>query len=48
VNAACWWRVTDETAPTANRGWRRFLWLNFLTGFGVTMVLIAYAFVTLT
>ena len=43
VNAAGWWRVTDETAPTANRGWRRFLWLNFLTGFGVTMLLIAYA-----
>ena len=36
-------RVTDETAPTANRGWRRFLWLNFATGFGVTMLLIAYA-----
>jgi 4-hydroxybenzoate polyprenyltransferase len=43
VNALGWWRVTDETAPTANRGWRRFLWLNFLTGFGVTMLLIAYA-----
>lgn len=46
INVAGWWRVTDETAPTANRGWRRFLWLNFLTGFGVTMLLIAYAFVT--
>jgi len=45
VNVAGWWRVTDETAPTANRGWRRFLWLNFATGFGVTMLLIAYAFV---
>jgi 4-hydroxybenzoate polyprenyltransferase len=44
INALPWWRVTDETAPTANRGWRRFLWLNFLTGFGVTMLLIAYAF----
>lgn len=42
VNAQPWWRVTDETAPTANRGWRRFLWLNFATGFAVTMLLIAY------
>jgi 4-hydroxybenzoate polyprenyltransferase len=43
INVAGWWRVTDETAPTANRGWRRFLWLNFVTGFAVTMLLIAYA-----
>lgn len=43
INVAGWWRVTDETAPDANRGWRRFLWLNFLTGFGVTMLMIAYA-----
>jgi 4-hydroxybenzoate polyprenyltransferase len=43
VNALPWWRVNDETAPTAHRGWRRFLWLNFATGFGVTMLLIAYA-----
>jgi 4-hydroxybenzoate polyprenyltransferase len=46
VNALPWWRVTDPTAPTANRGWRRFLWLNFATGFGVTMLLIAYALLT--
>ena len=42
INALPWWRVTDATAPTANRGWRRFLWLNFATGFAVTMLLIAY------
>lgn len=42
ANALPWWRVTDATAPTANRGWRRFLWLNFATGFAVTMLLIAY------
>ncbi len=45
INALPWWRVTDATAPTANRGWRRFLWLNFATGFAVTMLLIAWAFV---
>jgi 4-hydroxybenzoate polyprenyltransferase len=43
VNAAQWWRVTDATAPDANRGWRRFLWLNFATGFAVTMLLIGSA-----
>jgi 4-hydroxybenzoate polyprenyltransferase len=43
LNAAPWWNVTDESAPTANRGWRRFLWLNFVTGFLVTMLLITYA-----
>lgn len=43
INAAPWWNVDDENAPTANRGWRRFLWLNFVTGFLVTMLLIAYA-----
>jgi 4-hydroxybenzoate polyprenyltransferase len=42
INAAPWWNVDDESAPTANRGWRRFLWLNFATGFLVTMLLIAY------
>jgi 4-hydroxybenzoate polyprenyltransferase len=41
INAVPWWNVTDENAPTANRGWRRFLWLNFVTGFLVTMLLIA-------
>jgi len=45
INAAPWWYVSDESAPTANRGWRRFLWLNFVTGFLVTMLLIAYALV---
>jgi 4-hydroxybenzoate polyprenyltransferase len=32
--------VTDETAATATAGWRRFLWLNQLTGFAVTLLLI--------
>jgi 4-hydroxybenzoate polyprenyltransferase len=45
INALPWWNVTDESAPTANRGWRRFLWLNFVTGFLVTMLLIAYVLV---
>ncbi len=37
------WNVTDETSPEANRGWRSFLWLNQIAGFGVTMLLIWFA-----
>lgn len=37
---APFWNVTDAAAETANRGWRRFLLLNFITGFFVTMLLI--------
>lgn len=33
-------RITDETCETANKGWKRFIWLNFFAGFLVTMVLI--------
>lgn len=42
VNVAPWWSVSDAEAARANRGWRRFLWLNFVTGFLVTMLLIAW------
>lgn len=37
---APFWNVTDAAAETANRGWRRFLLLNFITGFVVTMLMI--------
>ncbi|GAA1936900.1 prenyltransferase [Microbacterium aoyamense] len=39
-------RVTDETAVTATRGWDRFLWLNQLAGFLVTLLLIWFAILT--
>ncbi|MEC5150050.1 prenyltransferase [Cryobacterium sp. GrIS_2_6] len=32
--------VSDARAETANAGWKRFLWLNFVSGFCVTMLLI--------
>lgn len=32
--------LRDEDCETANRGWRRFIRLNFVTGFLVTMLLI--------
>jgi len=43
---APFWSIADADAERANRGWRKFLALNFVTGFLVTMLLIAYAFVT--
>ncbi|WP_439592341.1 prenyltransferase [Microbacterium sp.] len=38
--------VTDETAVSATRGWDRFLWLNQLAGFLVTLLLIWFAILT--
>ena len=43
---APFWNVTDAAAETANRGWRRFLLLNFITGFFVTMLMIWWALLT--
>ncbi|MDJ0378117.1 prenyltransferase [Cryobacterium sp. PH31-L1] len=36
------WSVSDEQSESANRGWKRFLWLNFFTGFVVTLLLILW------
>lgn len=33
-------RITDERCEEANRGWRRFLWINYLVGFLLTQLLI--------
>ncbi|WP_394770794.1 prenyltransferase [Lacisediminihabitans sp.] len=41
-----YWSITDADAERANRGWKRFLWLNFVTGFLVTMLLIWYGLLT--
>ncbi|MFT4210341.1 MAG: prenyltransferase [Microbacterium sp.] len=35
--------VDDDTAASATAGWRRFLWLNQLTGFAVTLLLVWWA-----
>jgi 4-hydroxybenzoate polyprenyltransferase len=35
-----YWSITDTDAERANAGWHRFLWLNFVTGFLVTLLLI--------
>jgi len=42
---APFWNVTDAAADTANGGWRRFLLLNFITGFFVTMLMIWWVLV---
>lgn len=36
---APWWSVADEEAERANKGWRRFLLLNFIAGAVVVLVL---------
>ncbi|MGJ4844008.1 prenyltransferase [Leifsonia sp. Le1] len=46
VAAAPFWSVSDEDSASANRGWRRFLWINYACGFVVTMLLILYATLT--
>jgi 4-hydroxybenzoate polyprenyltransferase len=46
VTCAPYWRVTDAAAASANRGWRRFLVLNFISGFFVTMLLIWFSLIT--
>jgi 4-hydroxybenzoate polyprenyltransferase len=43
---APFWNVTDARSEAANRGWRRFLLLNFVTGFVVTMLMIWWAWLT--
>jgi 4-hydroxybenzoate polyprenyltransferase len=42
---APFWNITDATAESANRGWRKFLALNFVAGFFVTMLLIWWALI---
>ena len=43
ATAAPYWSVPDDGAAAANRGWRRFLWINYACGFLVTMLLIGWA-----
>lgn len=42
VSTAQWWRVTDDNAQDANRGWKRFLVFNFFAGAVVTMLMIGW------
>ena len=40
ANVAPYLAVTDKTSGIVNKAWRRFIWLNLVTGFVITMVLI--------
>lgn len=42
VNCAPWFNVTDAESGTANRAWRRFIGLNYVSGFVVTLVMIFF------
>jgi 4-hydroxybenzoate polyprenyltransferase len=42
VAVSPWWNVSDANAENANRGWRRFLALNFIAGIAVTLALLTY------
>ncbi|GAA1445283.1 prenyltransferase [Leifsonia poae] len=44
--AAPYWSIPDDDSARANRGWRRFLWINYACGFVVTMLLIWFAALT--
>lgn len=41
INCAPYFNVADADAAATNLAWRRFIWLNYLTGFLVTMIMIA-------
>jgi 4-hydroxybenzoate polyprenyltransferase len=43
ISCGPYWNVADAAAASANRGWKRFLALNFATGFLVTLLLIWFA-----
>jgi hypothetical protein len=40
LNVAPYLGLTDADCERAHAGWRRFLWLNYLTGFLVTQLMI--------
>ncbi|MGI6879452.1 prenyltransferase [Microbacterium sp. gxy059] len=44
--AAPFWSVADDESGRANPGWRRFLWINYVCGFVVTILLIVFAMQT--
>lgn len=43
-NIAPYLGITDQTSGTTNKAWRRFLWLNYGTGFVITMIILARAY----
>ncbi|SDZ73173.1 lycopene cyclase domain-containing protein [Bowdeniella nasicola] len=40
LNGASYWNVTDESSARVNVAWRRFIWMNYVSGFLSTLILI--------
>lgn len=40
VILAPFWNITDSTCALANAGWKKFIWLNFIAGAVVTLLVI--------
>ena len=40
ANVAPYLTISDKTSPSANKAWRRFIWLNLFTGFIITITLL--------
>lgn len=40
LNCAPYWNVTNDTSGGTNRAWRRFIYLNYFSGFLATLLLI--------
>lgn len=40
INAGRFWSITDRTSAEAHRGWSVFLWLNYVVGFLITLLMI--------
>lgn len=41
INAGSFLATTDKTSAQTNRGWKRFLWLNYCSGAVITVVILA-------
>ncbi len=41
INAGSFLTITDKTSAQTNRGWKRFLWLNYCSGAVITIVILA-------
>lgn len=40
LNIAPYFKITDKTSAKAHQGWRRFIWLNYVVGAIITLVLL--------
>lgn len=43
LNVTPYWSIDDAHSGTVNRAWKRFLWLNYVVGFIITLIIIIAA-----